>query len=197
MSKKNTSTSNKSYTLNNNLIDFKLTRWSDMPDIGLYMDQVLVLMDKYIGALFIAKDKDSFLTPSMINNYVKLGVMNPPVSKKYSREHLAYLTIICLMKQALSISSIKILLNSELNQATIQEVYEKFCNYYEEYLTAITKNENIHLETNTSKDNILKLGIVSNICRLVSDIEIKLLEESKSNLPTTNNKKNQETVKKK
>ena len=46
MSKKNTSTSNKSYTVNNNLIDFKLTRWSDMPDIGLYMDQVLVLMDK-------------------------------------------------------------------------------------------------------------------------------------------------------
>lgn len=197
MSKKNTSASNKAYTLNNNLIDFKLTKWSDMPDIGLYMDQVLVLMDKYIGALFIAKDKDSFLTPSMINNYVKLGVMNPPVSKKYSREHLACLTIICLMKQALSISSIKVLLNNELNQATIQEVYEKFCNYYEEYLTAIIKNENIHLETNTSKDNILKLGIVSNICRLVSDIEIKLLEESKSNLPTTNNKKKKETVKKK
>ena len=29
----------------------------------------------------------------MINNYVKMRIMPPPVKKKYSREHLAYLGV--------------------------------------------------------------------------------------------------------
>lgn len=172
-------------------LKFKLTKWEEMPDLGLYMDQVLVLMDKYIGNLFI--DKENFLTPSMINNYVKLGVMSPPVSKKYSREHLVYLTIICLMKQALSISSIKNIIENELKKISINELYNKFCNFYEEYLSAIIKGENIHLENTIDNDNILKLGIISNICRLVSDIELKILEDNKNKLPV----RKKDTTKKK
>lgn len=175
---------------NTKALDFKLTKWEDMPDIGLYMDQVLVLMDKYIGSLFI--DKENFLTPSMINNYVKLGVMKAPVAKKYSREHLVFLTIICLMKQTLSISSIKYVIENELTKITITELYTKFCNYYEGYLIAILKGENILLE-NSNKDSVLKLGIVSNICRLVSDIELKMLEEKNNNLK---DKKKEEAKKK-
>lgn len=176
-------------------LEFKLTKWEEMPDLGLYMDQVLVLMEKYIGNLFV--DKENFLTPSMINNYVKLGVMSAPISKKYSREHLVYLTIICLMKQALSISSIKNIIENELAKITINELYDKFCGYYEEYLTAIIKGENIHLDSSKTQDNILKLGIVSNICRLVSDIEIKILEDSKSKLPVKHKEKKKEPAKKK
>lgn len=166
-----------------------------MPDLGLYMDQVLVLMEKYIGDLFV--DKENFLTPSMINNYVKLGVMKAPISKKYSREHLVYLTIICLMKQSLSISSIKNIIENELAKSTINELYDKFCSYYEEYLNAIIKGENIHLDSSTARDNILKLGIVSNICRLVSDIEIKILEDNKSKLPVRTKEKKKEPAKNK
>lgn len=186
MSKNKIDNTNELYNWNKNVLNFKLTTWEDMPDIGLYMDQVLVLMEKYIGTLFICQE---ILTPSMINNYVKLGVMKAPISKKYSREHLACLTIICLMKQALSISSIKSIIECELKKITIEELYNKFCVYYEEYLHSILKNENIHLETATNKDNILKLGIVSNICRLVCDVELKVLEDGKSKLPTKDIKK--------
>ena len=58
----------------------RLPRWEELPDLELYMDQVLSLMDRYLG------DCPGFdrkgLTASMVNNYVKLGVMPPPVKKK-------------------------------------------------------------------------------------------------------------------
>jgi len=47
-------------------ITHKLPRWSDLPEIDLYMDQVIALMEKYIPY------NEKILTPSMINNYVKL-----------------------------------------------------------------------------------------------------------------------------
>ena len=45
------------------------------------MDQVIVLMEKHLNA----SKKDKLITPSMINNYVKLGIVPPPIKKKYSK----------------------------------------------------------------------------------------------------------------
>ena len=67
----------------------QLPSWESLPQLDLYMDQVMVLMERYL-ALF-SDGKDKLITPSMINNYVKLGLIPPPVKKKYSREHLARL----------------------------------------------------------------------------------------------------------
>ena len=48
---------------------FHMPRWNDLPEIDLYMDQVISVTDKYLGAL--CTTDDPILTPSMINNYVK------------------------------------------------------------------------------------------------------------------------------
>ena len=45
-----------------------LPTWNELPDIEVYMDQVITLINKYIGGF--APDGDTLLTPSMINNYV-------------------------------------------------------------------------------------------------------------------------------
>ena len=39
----------------------------------------------------------------MINNYVKHNIINPPVNKKYNKEHMAYLFVIFILKQIYSI----------------------------------------------------------------------------------------------
>ena len=67
-------------------------------------------------------------TPSMINNYVKMGVIARPEGKKYGREQLAMLTMLVVLKQANSIEDVARLMNAE-NGAGVREVYAAFCGY--------------------------------------------------------------------
>lgn len=99
--------------------------WSRFPEIYLYMDQVLTYMDKQLH-LYERDENACLLTSSMINNYVKDGVLPRPEQKKYSREHLAVLTVICMLKQVLSIPDISALISTLLQNASSSEMYERF-----------------------------------------------------------------------
>lgn len=86
--------------------------WDELPTIPLYMDQVIFYLKD--GLRFFERDGEtSLLTSSMINNYVKNGVLPHPEKKKYSREHLGALTAVCMLKQVLSIQDIKTLLEGQ------------------------------------------------------------------------------------
>ena len=93
---------------------FHLPRFSELPDVGLYMDQVVSIID-------------------MVNNYVKMGIIPPPVKKRYGPEHLARLIMICLLKQVLSMSEITLLISWE--EREISEKYDNFCKLQERIFT--------------------------------------------------------------
>lgn len=84
--------------------------WEQLPAIPLYVDQVLQYLRDSLQ-FFERDQEDVLLTNSMINNYVKKDVLPHPEKKKYSREHLAALTVICMLKQVLAIQDIGTLLN--------------------------------------------------------------------------------------
>jgi hypothetical protein len=100
--------------------------WDRLPEIYLYMDQVLTYMNKQLR-LYERNENESLLTSSMINNYVKDGVLPRPEQKKYSREHLAILLVICMLKQVLSIQDISSLVRTLLKDASQSEMYNRFC----------------------------------------------------------------------
>ena len=70
----------------------RLPYWEDFPDFELYMDQLVNLGNRYLTGFLGAP-----LTPSMINSYVKKGLMSRPVKKKYNATHLAELLVISLL----------------------------------------------------------------------------------------------------
>lgn len=107
---------------------FELPKWSELPDIELYMDQVITLMSKYFGGL--SSSEEPLLTSSMINNYVKNGIIPPPVKKKYSRTHLFRLIVICIMKSVLPINDIAALMDIMLKSKTEEEVLDFFAEQY-------------------------------------------------------------------
>ncbi len=100
--------------------------WDRLPEIYLYMDQVLTFMNKQLR-LYERNDGEALLTSSMINNYVKVGVLPRPEQKKYAREHLAILLVICMLKQVLSIQDIASLIRTLLKDASNCEMYDRFC----------------------------------------------------------------------
>ena len=89
-------------------IDYVKTE--DIPNIGLYMDQVTTFMDEQLNACK-RYENDKILTKTMINNYAKNDLLPPPEKKKYSKEHLLTLIFISYFKNILSISDIQTILN--------------------------------------------------------------------------------------
>jgi hypothetical protein len=115
-----------------------LPRWHDLPDIELYMDQVINLLVRYLTPILPEQDQP-LLTKSMVNNYVKLEMIPPPVKKKYSRVHLAYLIAITLLKQVLTIPEIKTGIVYQGRVSGIHEAYNLFCLSLEEALNVISR----------------------------------------------------------
>ena len=63
------------------ITDYHLPEWDAIPDLGLYMDQVVVLLAQYLNFIpAMPGVKESFVTSSTINNYVRLKIMPAPVS---------------------------------------------------------------------------------------------------------------------
>ncbi|MDD6480755.1 MAG: DUF1836 domain-containing protein [Lachnospiraceae bacterium] len=89
-------------------IDYVKTE--DIPNIGLYMDQVTTFMDEQLEACKRYED-DKILTKTMINNYAKNNLLPPPDKKKYSKEHVVTLLFIYYYKNILSINDIQSILN--------------------------------------------------------------------------------------
>lgn len=109
------------------ITDYHLPEWETIPDFGLYMDQVIVLLEQYLS--FIpspAGTKEHFVTSSTINNYVRLKIMPAPVKRKYHRVHIAYLIMILTMKQSLSISDVQKVIPPDSSVEEVRVVYENY-----------------------------------------------------------------------
>lgn len=110
----------------NELSNFSFKEYESLPDLDLYMDQVVTFLDKQLS-IFQTSTLDKQITPSMINNYVKGEVLPSPISKKYNKEHLAIIEEICTLKQVLSIAEVKQILDSEYKDVTVKgEIFNKF-----------------------------------------------------------------------
>ena len=108
------------------LDDFRLPLWEDIPDLGLYMEQVIVLLRKYLDYLPPELKEEQFITAATINNYVRMKVMPEPVKRRYYRVHIAYLLVICTLKQGLSIALIRRLLPTGLSEQEVREIYDRY-----------------------------------------------------------------------
>ncbi len=112
-----------------------LPKYEDLPDIDLYMDQVISLMEKYLGLGLSSEGRQ--LTPAMVNNYVKMKAMPPPVKKRYTRSHLVYLLVICTLKQVVPIASIRDIIFSEIRRLGETEFYRQFSAKYTSAYTQV------------------------------------------------------------
>ncbi len=108
----------------------------EMPELDLYMDQVIQLFEGKLSTLKRNED-EKILTKTMINNYAKGKLLLPIKNKKYSKEHLILMSFIYNLKGALSISDIKSSLNEivenyEDNDKLEQPLRELYNCYLEE-----------------------------------------------------------------
>ena len=108
------------------LNEYKLPAWEDIPDLGLYMEQVVTFLKKCLSYMETSNESDSIITASAINNYVRKKIMPQPVKKRYYRTHIAYLIILCALKQSLSIAEIQSMIPAEAGEEELKVFYKEF-----------------------------------------------------------------------
>lgn len=139
---------------------FRMPRWQDLPEIDLYMDQVISVTDKYLSVL--SPSEDPMLTPSMINNYVKNGILPPPVKKKYSREHLAKLIVICILKPVLEISVIADVMERSEKLFGTEKMLDDFSAMFEARLGTLAHDISAAFKHESKTEELLCATVIEN-----------------------------------
>lgn len=150
-----------------NLRNYRMADWEHLPDIDLYMDQVIMYLAR--GML---KGKENELTPSMINNYVKEGLLPRANNKRYNKEHLAYLQVINHLKQVVNVKDLKVLLDEFTADRTPEEFHTDAIGLVHDFL-----QESLEILEQTERDHAFQFALRSYIYKRIAlnilDVEDK------------------------
>ena len=108
---------------------FRLPRYNEIPNVGLYLEQATKYVCEYLAPL-----GEFSLTPSMISNYVKKGLIANPVKKQYGREQIAYLFFIAVAKSVLSLDALTGFIKVQQRTYSLPKAYDYFCEEFENLL---------------------------------------------------------------
>lgn len=114
--------------------EFNLPKYNEIPDVGLYLDQVV----KYINSFFETYE-DIVVTPSMLTNYVKHKIVSKVSKKTYSRDQIAHFIFIALVKNVLSLNNISLIFQE--TDDNYNEFYDRFVDTLLQYLDNIENNK--------------------------------------------------------
>lgn len=128
-----------------NLTDFTLPRYNEIPNVGLYLKQVVKLIDEAVAPLGLN------VSDTMLSNYVKKHIISSPVKKMYDREQIASLLFVVMTKTVLSLDNIEILLKMQKKSYAPETAYDYFCGEFENVLQYVCGN----------KDKMDEIGEVS------------------------------------
>lgn len=150
--------------------------WDQLPDFSLYIDQVLSYMDRQV----IRFDEDDGLTAAMVNNYTKSGLVPRADGKKYGRDHLAYLTAICVLKRVMSTRDMDLLIKEELQgDRPIADGYAAFCASLDKALNIAADEMEDRTGDDELADAAIHFALMSYAAGVASSRYVTLLRQRK------------------
>ena len=137
------------------LLAFHCPRWEELPDVELYVDQMVSYIERHLSALDVQQE-GHLITASMINNYVKMKLIPAPVKKRYGIRQLARLIVICSLKRDFSISELYTMMNFELAKYENRILYNRFCDEMEQTIRHVFLGEAIAPAGPSAEEAILR-----------------------------------------
>lgn len=162
------------------IVDSEDIELNDIPDIDLYMDQVITLFEMKLKSLK-RDDEDKIMTKTMVNNYVKAKILPLVKGKKYNKQQIILLNLIYNLKQNLSLTDIgtlfqpilKEMQEQENNIETVGKMYEIFLdiqkqqkNDFEKEFNSLSalikeKSADVDMEENLKQLTLMVLMLIS------------------------------------
>ena len=183
--------------------DFSIPDWDRLPNIPLYMEQVVFYVNDALKDFSF--DQKKKLTSFMVNNYVKAGIIHEPEKKKYKVEQLGYLMAITILKSTLSMGELSLILDWQGKSDDNGEIqYKRFQKMIEDIAPSTTEEAMGKIaaigESENSEDRLLvfatELAIKAEIERMISSMLLKLLSirEEKEEVLTLNPSKKERSL---
>lgn len=145
--------------------------WAQMPDLDLYMDQVVTYAQKQLE-LFQSAQGEKLVTPAILSNYVKSGLVPRPVQKRYGKEHLATFLMVCTLKQVFSIQQTQDLLKDQPEQESFALFAQLQDEAFQRMAGQLEKMADSEEET---RHQIMRLALEANVNRLAAQLLLKKL----------------------
>ena len=102
--------------------NFHLPKYSQLPDMGLYLEQTTRYINQCLAPLCCPP-----VTSSMIRNYVKMGLVHNPIRKQYFADQICHLIAITILKTVIPLEHISLLFARQQLVYTDPVAYDYFC----------------------------------------------------------------------
>lgn len=148
-------------SIKNSINGFRLPRYHEIPNVGLYLEQTTKYIDEYLAPFH-----DITITGSMISNYVKKGLISNPIKKQYYRDQIAYLMFLTYAKSVLSLENIRMLINMQKQSYLNQRAYDYFCDEFENVLQFVfnLKDEMDNIGEDATDEKMMLRNTIIAIC---------------------------------
>ena len=140
-----------------------------IPNIDLYMDQVTTFIEDSLNE-HKRDDNQKIITKTMVNNYVKDGIIPSPNKKKYNKNHLISLILIYYLKSIISINDIKLILKDR--QENIEDIYNNFLKYKNNEKEKLY-NDLKNLLDNIEKDKKNEIDLITFLIAIIDEANKK------------------------
>ena len=153
---------------------FRLPRYHELPDVGLYLEQVVRYVNRYI----IMEENE--LTPSMVSNYVKQKLIPGPVKKSYTADSIAYLLFMASTKTVIPLGDIRFMMGVQKETYDLQVDYYYFCAEFEnliQYVYGLKEKEDEIGYDDTEQKELLRSALLSVTYKIYLEQYVKFLRE--------------------
>lgn len=149
--------------------EFHLPRYSQLPDMGLYLEQVTIYVNRYVS---------NPLTSSMVSNYVKSKTIPGPNRKTYDKESIAYLIFVSYFKAVASMEDIRLLMGIQRSSYDLPTAYDYFCGELEnlvQYVFGLKAAPDFVGHEPTRQKELLRSALFSVAYKIHLDKSLELL----------------------
>jgi hypothetical protein len=158
---------------------YRTAGWNELPDLELYMDQMVTYVQKQM-ALFQNAQTEKLVTPAILSNSVKSGLIPRPHKKKYGKRHLAALIMACSLKQVFPVSQVEQLFKA-VGPEEEEAVFEVFGRLQDDSLRQVARGiQCVETDKRALCEQVMRLALAANANRLAARMLLeKLAEEEK------------------
>lgn len=155
--------------------NFRLPRYEELPDVGLYLEQVVRYVNRYFSLCM-----GNEITPSMVSNYVKHKLIPGPKKKSYSADSIAFLIFAGYLKLVSPLEDIRTMEEIQQKSYPISVAYNYFVEEMEnmvQYVYGMKEQPDVVGKENTLEKELLHSAVLSVVHKLYLDNYFYLLRQ--------------------
>lgn len=161
------------------LREFHIPRLHEIPDVGLYLEQVTRYVNHALSGCGVSP-----ITAAMVSNYVKQKIIPSPEKKAYSAEAIAYLIFVTCVKSVTAMEDIRRLIGIQQETYDFPVAYAYFCEEFENLLQFVFGLRDAPAAVGgeeTDEKRLLRAALLSVTHKLYLDAYLGLLREEEKN----------------